>query len=537
MLTAVGVALATCLIGLLTLLWAVFSRRVGSDPHCRRCEFNLSGTVGTPAGSTCPECGSQLDAPRALRTGRRPRRTVKLVVGIACLLLGLGGGGVAATRVNWQPYKPAWWLVRQMDSQTPAVAQAASSELQRRVRVLPKQSSQRSAVIKAFLKRHADITRPFGPRWEEVFFNLSLNDAFSAEQLQTVRDAAVSSLRLDLKEARVLVGEHAAAIWTVPVYPPADPFNPRIPLTLGLDSQGYTLCIALEPLVIRLNGAPVPGLDDWRAKHAAWRTQEFTSSINRQSPGFRVTPIGLPGDLLNAAALPSGRHTVEVEWLGRWISPDAAKDTNDDGQPEPIDTLPPPELILGTGRIMTKGTIVVVDPDKPEDVLKLETGDTNWPPGIELESAVLRVFRLPEGRTEPSSGGQQRVVMLRIQLTGPDAAREGRGFAHDASILVNGLSLPIGQQPVQGSRSLLTVGSVDNLPRLDRVDIVLTPDPQHAMRQAWITSFWNQPITLEDVPVVWDVDPMQPVFSEPVPPADSTDTTNTTPQPTPDSPE
>src|SRR4051812_25169022 len=86
--------------------------RVGDHPACRRCGFDL---FGRPEGSrVCPECGTDLERPRATVAGVRTRRPSLLLAGAAVAL----AGGVRLTsdlrrEVAPDPnaFKPTWWLV------------------------------------------------------------------------------------------------------------------------------------------------------------------------------------------------------------------------------------------------------------------------------------------------------------------------------------------------------------------------------------------------------------------------------------------
>ncbi|MBK8913571.1 MAG: hypothetical protein IPM64_03050 [Phycisphaerales bacterium] len=60
--------------------------RRGKDPHCARCNYDLSAT---PAGR-CPECGADVSAPRAIARGKRKRLPILCWVGGAVCAAGVG---------------------------------------------------------------------------------------------------------------------------------------------------------------------------------------------------------------------------------------------------------------------------------------------------------------------------------------------------------------------------------------------------------------------------------------------------------------
>lgn len=90
-------------------------RAIDDHPICRRCGFDL---IGRPDDSSrCSECGSELNAPKAIIVGHREHRPSLLVFSAIFLLL----GGLFASRqylpvlrdFDPTPYKPDWWLARE----------------------------------------------------------------------------------------------------------------------------------------------------------------------------------------------------------------------------------------------------------------------------------------------------------------------------------------------------------------------------------------------------------------------------------------
>ncbi|HUU99087.1 MAG TPA: hypothetical protein VM487_25415 [Phycisphaerae bacterium] len=98
------------LVGVVLTLKALFPRRTGDTPYCRKCRYNLTGTDLAAADARCPECGSDLTSPKIIVRGERRRRPVWVVSGVICLLLGLTPLGVIAVgalhQVDWYTHKP-----------------------------------------------------------------------------------------------------------------------------------------------------------------------------------------------------------------------------------------------------------------------------------------------------------------------------------------------------------------------------------------------------------------------------------------------
>lgn len=90
-------------------------RRVGTQPYCPRCGYNLTGLNS----STCPECGLSDIHRQAVRGKRRSNRLA--IVGGSVLMLGLMpplGFDIyrRATGFNYRPYLPLSWVLYNADN-------------------------------------------------------------------------------------------------------------------------------------------------------------------------------------------------------------------------------------------------------------------------------------------------------------------------------------------------------------------------------------------------------------------------------------
>src|SRR4051812_11886041 len=126
------------LLGIALLARGMRGRRVGDHPHCRPCGFDLFGLP--PAQVRCPECGADLLAgpAKAVAIGRRLRRVPSLSAGLALLapaLLVLTATTVAALKgSDSDRWKPAWWLLLDLNAANPNVAKPAAVELWARLK-------------------------------------------------------------------------------------------------------------------------------------------------------------------------------------------------------------------------------------------------------------------------------------------------------------------------------------------------------------------------------------------------------------------
>ena len=85
--------LALAVVGLWLARRARRRGRRGSAPHCFQCGYNLTGLPLPELNQRCPECGTDLSAPRAVARGRPTRHMPTLTV---ALLLTVIGGLTAA---------------------------------------------------------------------------------------------------------------------------------------------------------------------------------------------------------------------------------------------------------------------------------------------------------------------------------------------------------------------------------------------------------------------------------------------------------
>jgi hypothetical protein len=137
--------IATALLGVLLIRRGRFPRRRGTTPHCRGCDYDLTGIDAT----RCPECGRELTEKSIVR-GERHRRPRLTVAGAILLLLGLGlcTVNVVARSPDVYRYKPTRWVID--DLRTP-IAPRAWTELQRRMAESPLSDAQNARLADTIL--------------------------------------------------------------------------------------------------------------------------------------------------------------------------------------------------------------------------------------------------------------------------------------------------------------------------------------------------------------------------------------------------
>lgn len=105
------------------------ARRHGDAPHCRRCDYQLTGITS----DRCPECGAHL-VPDGVVRGQQSPAAALLRIGLIVTFLGSVAVVMRAERVardvNWYRWRPDNWVID--DLRDPAGAGDAWSELESR---------------------------------------------------------------------------------------------------------------------------------------------------------------------------------------------------------------------------------------------------------------------------------------------------------------------------------------------------------------------------------------------------------------------
>ena len=145
-------ALPPLLLGLVLVKLAYFPRRRGDTPHCRKCNYTLTGL----SSERCPECGEVLNEETIVH-GERTRRPILGGVASLLLLLALANTGIilASGQIDWYRYKPTSWVIDDAASPTPAMATRAWTELQRRMNEGSLAENQRAKLTEVALAEQA----------------------------------------------------------------------------------------------------------------------------------------------------------------------------------------------------------------------------------------------------------------------------------------------------------------------------------------------------------------------------------------------
>lgn len=203
---AIVAAAVLLMLGVALISLGLRGRRLDDHPVCRRCRFDLSGT---PGRALCPECGSKLEAPAAMRIGNRRRRPGLIAAGIACVVLLLLGAGLAfsSSRFNLAPHLPTPVLMLQARIAGSAAESLAAKELIARHAAKKLSPSQTAAALDLALARQADRSRAWDPAWGDYIAAVHAAGGLSVQQLaQYLENGLLPTISV---RPRAIAGEKA----------------------------------------------------------------------------------------------------------------------------------------------------------------------------------------------------------------------------------------------------------------------------------------------------------------------------------------
>lgn len=151
-------------VGLVLLGVGMNGRRVGDEPRCTACSYELTGLTS----NRCPECGGWIGR-STVAYGMQRRRRGALVTSLALLVISGSGIGVfalgEARQVDWTRYYPLFWLmhnVRQDDA-------ASIEELKRRAQLEKLSPSAVRRLIDTAMAERSKVDRESPPPiWADV---------------------------------------------------------------------------------------------------------------------------------------------------------------------------------------------------------------------------------------------------------------------------------------------------------------------------------------------------------------------------------
>jgi hypothetical protein len=422
----------------------LIGRATDDHPVCRACRFDLFNLP--PDRTACPECGSDLRAPRAVRVGNRTGRPAPLYAGLALLLLSTLAacliGTIVARGIDTYRWLPDAWVERDTRSPQRSQQTRAWAELKRRSLDNGLSSRRTARLVDAGLALQADQKTPW------------LNEI--GDFVEAVHKAEALPPDKWLRYAKQAVHVWARARKQVGR---GDPIVPEIiedGRRVAADSVLLAKLVDANPrgdLVVERKPPPPVGYMCEQIGTGGW-----------------VYPVDVEEDRAAMSTAPAGKHAVEVaatvEVLeGSEMDPDNAKALFRELQKVSADF----ELVD------RKFAAMELIPDSPELRKKMEAA-------VAVTSAEL----LPG----------PDVIFIRYSQTAPPVPTAFRVTVRQGEHTWKGTATCEANQKINGG-FLVPAKEFDG----DRLDLLFEPDVDVARETVEATRLWNGRLEFRDIPI------------------------------------
>ena len=428
-------------VGVFKLLRGLRGGRIGDEPRCRRCDYQLQGIESLQ----CPECGLPL-SPSSVVRGKRYRRPSLATAGLLGLLVGLGAGAALAyvqvQQIDWITFRPTSWLIDDLSSTNVSTQQASWRELDRRISGAGISQHQTDRLVDACLAMQAQSTPV-----PTIFGDMA--DAVSHELLAgKLTDARRNAFLSHLMRLSLVVRPKAAG---------------TLPYSINEQSRGpnhQPFWYSEKTMSTRIDGKAV-GYPD-------------AASMSGQMSGNAGGGIGGSVDL-DEENLSPGPHVLQVECRLRFHTGSYGSLTDDD---EPFVK----EIVTGLNAPFIKLPPNVVDPVKLLHDPSL---------GPALHSAI----HLTRARLH----GNRLSLSIDVQACPVDVAFDVFAVARSTETKIASVYFHKG-----GGSSWYTGGKLPRSaqPIGKTVDIVLRSSPDAARKTIDMTQIWDGELRFTGVPFV-----------------------------------
>jgi hypothetical protein len=438
-------------------------RRVGDEPRCPKCEYNLTGH----ASEACPECGAPTTRHRIVR-GVRRRNVVMIVTGAAmtaAILSMIGIGAYSrAQRINWYPHLPFDWVLRDARSGSPV----ALTELTNRYTANSLTGEQVDAAITAALVEQA-AARPV--RTQQAWIDLAAvmhraGDLNPAQSQTFLRQAAPMKLEA---RARIRSGD------PLPFHIIADS---RAPTAAGMYSFQMNVLAYVDERPIyddagNYSGHSVSGVNSGN------RTHYFSTRTSGLTTGPRDLVVKFTHKLFVGGTTDPAADTADYELGAGLTAPFTVLPAD---APDPVRLLPLSKLDPAADIADVRASVgvrdvtcqVFDDPDRPQVSVHVDLG-----------GFFAKIPGGPATETRPS----------------PPVAMAFEAFVATA----DGREHSLGYMAAPEGRNQ-SFGLGLTLPRFDdaTVTVILRASADAARRSIDLYDVWDGTLTFKNVPVKRD---------------------------------
>lgn len=189
-LPAIIIGLLLLALGFRLLFIAIYRKRKGDKPHCRKCDYQLTGLITEQ--TCCPECGNDLRTSKAVVKGSRfthkPLLITAAVINFVALGLLISCGYQFHATNQWLKYKPTAWLINDAAKELNKTDHKNTKELIQRVSqfTLTDEQLQNLSQTTVALQIKNSTTWNKDPHWPGILDQLLEDKLLTQQQIQAL---------------------------------------------------------------------------------------------------------------------------------------------------------------------------------------------------------------------------------------------------------------------------------------------------------------------------------------------------------------
>ncbi len=444
---------AAMVIGIILIVRGIRGVPEFSEPHCRKCNYDVRMLDWSREERVCPECGSDLTQPKAVRFGNYRKRPKMIWSGAGLCALPLVLIALVVLQqvlgIRWQNFESNASIIANLSNT--ADSPWDWRKLEDRYDSGKLSDREVAAAIDQLIAHLAKKNKPHGPlHWADDFFELALeNGHISEEQLQRLAEAYYGSEPTLRMRDRIAEGK---------------------PVQIEVQS---------------MNSWDLPGLKHVmavREVRAGDKSIEMNSRYENNlgmdafSGGSRSSGF----EFRSGNTLAPGGHELTLVFDWGLLVENAPSPPKLNGRPGQKEHWPKPIM---TRSIEVKRKLEVVP--EGESVIALVT-DPERDPSESFSIPKIQVFPY----------GEQLQLETKIQVSEIEVAVSARLFLD-----LEGVAYELGTYTREGGRSSYSSQRrVDHLPKdLTRIDVRMEPDTKLALEQTTANEIWGEPILIRNV--------------------------------------
>jgi hypothetical protein len=446
------------------LIWQGFRGRPQlTEPRCRGCGYDVRGLNWMAAGRLCPECGSDLSQPDAVRFGKYKRRPRRMIAGAGVFALGIL---VPMGVVILQSLNRSGAIT--IESNASIIANLATTidqpwdwqkleDRYRRGQLPNEEAADAVDQFIAHLQSNPGKQGDWFPWLDGFFKTLLANDVISAEQLERLLNAYYGPSPEVRIRTRISQGK---------------PLSYEIGSIGARDLPGIKQVLALREVTV--DGEPVEMSTKYHDEIRPHR--DFSAGRHDEIKARITTPLS------------PGKHEIRFEF-DRALLPENAKiDPRHNGRPGQADIWPTP---LVQQSVTTTVNVNVLPEGEP--AVSLMTEPAADPAAYCEVTAIDVIPRNGKLRLEPKVNISQGPVPLYFRIKA-----EIGGELYDLGYY--------GVYETTSARSLGRTIPITLAPDVITAKVILEPAPDLAEEKTYVNEIWGKPVIIESVPLErWDL--------------------------------